>query len=56
MNDSTPSRRLVLQEDAFPDLPVLMHITLDPLRALGGSATNQEIVDYVIEKEGISEA
>lgn len=56
MNDSALSRRLVLQEDAFPDLSLLMLITLDALRALGGSATNQEIVDYVIEKEGISEA
>ncbi|MCV6545669.1 MAG: restriction endonuclease [Cohaesibacter sp.] len=48
-------RRFVLEEDAFPDLPLLMLITLDALRALGGSATIQEIVDYVIENEGISE-
>lgn len=50
------ARRFVLEPDAFPDLPLLMLITLDALRSLGGSATIQELVDHVIEAEGVSEA
>lgn len=55
MINEAQNRRFVLGEDEFPDLPLLMLITLDALRALGGSATIQELVDYVIENEGISE-
>lgn len=47
--------RFQLGEIGLPDLPLLMLITLDALRALGGSATIQELVDFVIENEGISE-
>jgi restriction system protein len=50
------NRRFKLGKDGLPDLPLLMLITLDALRALGGSATIQELLDYVIEHEGISEA
>ena len=49
-------RRFVIKEDAFPDLPAMMLSTLDALRALGGSASIQELDDHVIESEGISEA
>jgi len=56
MSDARRSRRFVLGPDAFPDLPLLMLITLDALRALGGSATIQELVDHVIDAEGVSEA
>ena len=55
MNTQIPTRRFVLEKDAFPDLPLLMLITLDALRALGGSATIQELVDHVIEAESITE-
>lgn len=48
-------RRFVLEQDAFPDLPLLMLVTLDALRDLGGSATIQELVDHIIENEGITE-
>lgn len=48
-------RKIVLQEDGFPDLPILMLLTLDALRALGGSATIDELVDHVIDAEGFSE-
>lgn len=50
------NRRFKLGKEGLPDLPLLMLITLDALRALGGSATIQELLDYVIEHEGISEA
>ena len=56
MSDARRPRRFVLEEDAFPDLPSLMLITLDALRALGGSATIQELVDHVIDAEGVTEA
>ena len=49
------SRRFQLGKDGLPNLPLLMLITLDALRALGGSATIQELLSYVIEHEGISE-
>lgn len=52
----TKTRRFKLGKVGLPDLPLLMLITLDALRALGGSATIQELLDYVIEHEGISEA
>lgn len=55
MTIDAPKRRFVLKEDVFPDLPLLMLITLDALRALGGSATIQELVDHVIENEGVTE-
>lgn len=52
----TKTRRFKLGKEGLPNLPLLMLITLDALRALGGSATIQELLDYVIEHEGISEA
>lgn len=55
MNTLAQAKRFALEEDAFLDLPILMLITLDALRALGGSATIQELVDHVIENEGITE-
>ena len=55
MNTPTIARRFVLEENAFPDLPLLMLITLDALRVLGGSATIHELVDRVIEAEGFTE-
>ncbi|WP_271947803.1 restriction endonuclease [Ruegeria faecimaris] len=53
---TTESRRFELNEDEFPFLPMLMLITLDALRDLGGSATIHELVDQVIETENITEA
>lgn len=50
------SRRFTLEEDSFPDLPLLMLITLDTLRDLGGSGTIQELIDHAIEAEGLTEA
>ena len=56
MTSSPKSRRFVLRKDAFPDLSLMMLFTLDALRALGGSATIQEILDHVIDNEGITGA
>lgn len=55
MINNKTERRLHIGPDGLPDLPLLMLITLDALRALGGSATIQELLDYVIEHEGITE-
>ena len=55
MNTQTTPRRFVLEEKVTPDPAFMMLITLDALRALGGSATNQELVDRVIEAEEITE-
>lgn len=56
MTMTSYARRFELNEDAFPHLPMLMLIILDALRNLGGSATIHELVDHVIEVEGITEA
>ena len=53
MNQTT--RRFTLAPEGLPSLPLLMLITLDALRKLGGSASIQELVDEVIEQEQISE-
>lgn len=50
-----PVKRFHLGREGLPNLSLLMLITLDALRALGGSATIQEILDYVIEHEGVTE-
>jgi len=55
MNNKDGSRRFKLEKDSFPDLPLMMLITLDALRALGGSGSIQEVVDHAIEAEGVTE-
>lgn len=55
MKTNSTTRRFILEEDSFPDLPLMMLITLDTLRALGGSGTIQELVDHAIEAEGLTE-
>jgi len=55
MTRGSSERRFVLQADGLPDLALLMLITIEALKANGGSATIQEIVDYVIEHEGVTE-
>lgn len=49
------SRRFILQPEGLPDLSVLMLFTIEALKDLGGSGSNQEIVNRVIEREGITE-
>lgn len=48
-------RRFILQPEGLPDLAALMLFTIEALKDLGGSGTNQEIVNRVIEREGVTE-
>ncbi|WP_394690442.1 restriction endonuclease [Hoeflea sp.] len=49
------TRTFVIEETGFPDLPQLMLATIEALKALGGSATIQELDETVIEREGVTE-
>ena len=49
------ARRFVVGAEGLPDLPGMMLTTIDALKRLGGSGTVQEIVEEVVEIEGISE-
>lgn len=55
MKTHSTTRRFILDEDSIPEMPLMMLITLDTLRALGGSGTIQELVDHAIEAEGLTE-
>jgi restriction system protein len=46
---------LKLQNDPVPTYQLLMRPTLNALKALGGSGSNEEIYDKVVELEGYSE-
>lgn len=48
-------RSFKIEEKGFPDLPQLMLATVEALKAIGGSATNRELDETVIEREGVSE-
>ncbi len=48
-------RRFVIEAEGFPDLPGMMLVTLEALRAMGGSGTIQEMDEKVAELEGVSE-
>ncbi len=50
-------RRFVLKptKEGFPDISALMLFTIEALKDLGGSGTNQEIVNRVIERECVTE-
>jgi restriction system protein len=49
------SRTFTIEETGFPDLPQLMLATIEALKALGGSASIQELDESVIEREGVTE-
>ncbi|WP_349365848.1 MAG: restriction endonuclease [Nitratireductor rhodophyticola] len=49
------SRSFVIEEVGFPDLPQLMLATVEALKALGGSASIDELDEAVVEREGVSE-
>lgn len=48
-------RRFVIEEGGFPDLPGMMLVTLEALKAIGGSATIHELDEKVAELEGVTE-
>lgn len=49
------TRRFVIENEGFPDLPGMMLATIDALKAIGGSANIQELDEKVAELEGVSE-
>ena len=49
-------RRFRITAKGRPDLPGMMLATIEALRALGGSASIQELDEKVIEVEGVTEA
>ena len=49
-------RRFEIDAEGLPDLPGMMLVTIEALKALGGSATIQELDKKVIELEGVTEA
>jgi len=48
-------RTFTIEAEGLPDLPAMMLATIMALKALGGSATIQELVEQVVEMEGIPE-
>lgn len=48
-------RRFLIEPEGFPDLPGMMLATVEALKAIGGSATIQELDEKVAEIEGVSE-
>lgn len=51
----TDNRRFNLGQEGLPDLPLMMLMTLEALKRLGGSGTINEVTDDVVEGEGITE-
>ncbi|MFN8972825.1 MAG: winged helix-turn-helix domain-containing protein, partial [Alphaproteobacteria bacterium] len=47
--------KLKLQDDPMPTHLDLMRPTLEAIKALGGSGSNEEIYDKLVEREGFSE-
>ncbi len=48
-------RRFEIEAESLPHLPGMMLVTVEALKALGGSATIQELDEKVIEIEGVTE-
>ncbi len=44
-------RRFEIDAESLPDLPGMMLVTIEALKALGGSATIQELDEKVIKLE-----
>jgi restriction system protein len=50
------SRRFVIDKESLPDLAGMMLVTVEALKAIGGSASIEELDEKAIELEGLSEA
>ncbi|ERI14437.1 restriction endonuclease [Ochrobactrum sp. EGD-AQ16] len=48
-------RKFIIEADGLPDLPGMMLVVIEALKALGGSASIQELDERVVELEEISE-
>ena len=51
----TASRRFMIDSKSLPDLPGMMLATLEALKAIGGSASIEELDEKAIEIEGVTE-
>ena len=49
------TRRFEVDADTLPSLPGMMLAIVEALKELGGSATNQELDEKVVEMEGVTE-
>lgn len=49
-------RNFTIEAEGFPDMPSMMLSTIEALKAIGGSATIQELDEKVAELEGVTEA
>lgn len=49
------TRRFEIDAETLPNLPGMMLATIEALKALGGSATIEELDEKVIELEGVTE-
>ena len=49
-------RRFVIDKKSLPDLPGMMLATIEALKAIGGSASIEELDEKAIEIEGVTEA
>ncbi|MCY6382111.1 restriction endonuclease [Hoeflea prorocentri] len=49
------SRRFIIEKEGLPNLSGMMLATVEALKAIGGSATIQELDEKVIEVEGVTE-
>lgn len=52
----TANRRFVIDAKSLPDLPGMMLATIEALKAIGGSASIEELDEKAIEIEGVTEA
>ena len=50
------ARRFEIDAESLPDLPGMMLVTVEALKALGGSATIQELDKKAIDLEGVTDA
>ncbi|MGI9489961.1 MAG: restriction endonuclease [Geminicoccaceae bacterium] len=53
--DFVKVRRFTIEQSGLPDLPQMMLVSLEALRAMGGSATLHELDQKVVELEGVTE-
>lgn len=52
---SNETRRFAIGREGLPDLPMMMLITIEALKALGGSANVQELLEQVVDQESVGE-
>lgn len=49
------NRRFTIEQEGLPELPQMMPVTLEALRAIGGLATLHELDQKAVELEGVTE-